>query len=61
MAWADGLKLAWVCSQLDSGAVRGYVGTKSRSFLGIPFAAPPVGNLRWQPPQMPEVGFVASV
>ena len=34
-----------------SGAVRGTVSTQTRVFQGIPFAAPPVGPLRWQPPQ----------
>lgn len=34
-----------------AGAVRGTVDGNVRVFLGIPYAAPPVGNLRWQPPQ----------
>ncbi|WP_405058173.1 carboxylesterase family protein [Kribbella sp. NBC_01505] len=34
-----------------SGAVRGQVHAGYRSFEGIPYAAPPVGTLRWQAPQ----------
>jgi len=34
-----------------SGLVRGSVSSAGiREFLGIPYATPPVGNLRWQPP-----------
>jgi para-nitrobenzyl esterase len=34
-----------------NGAVRGLTVANSDEFLGIPYAAPPVGALRWQPPQ----------
>jgi para-nitrobenzyl esterase len=37
----------------QSGAVQGVVQGDELAFRGIPYAAPPVGNLRWQPPHSP--------
>jgi para-nitrobenzyl esterase len=34
----------------NAGLVRGVTATDYRFFAGIPYAAPPVGPLRWQPP-----------
>jgi len=34
-----------------SGTMIGDVGNEVRIFRGIPYAAPPVGDLRWKPPQ----------
>ena len=40
-------------AQTQSGAVQGVVAGDLLAFRGIPYAAPPVGNLRWKPPQPP--------
>ncbi|MCP2340287.1 carboxylesterase/lipase family protein [Actinomadura rupiterrae] len=45
-AAADGAVVA-----TDKGSVRGTVAKDHREFLGIPYAAPPVGKLRWASPR----------
>ena len=37
--------------RVDSGELQGVVADGVDSFKGIPFAAPPVSDLRWRPPQ----------
>jgi para-nitrobenzyl esterase len=36
--------------ELADGTVQGEVDGATRRFLGVPFAAPPLGDLRWRPP-----------
>jgi len=39
--------------QTEYGAVKGFIKDDVRTFLGMPLAAPPVGDLRWRPPVKP--------
>jgi len=55
-----GLLLLGACSpqltdvlHTTSGPIQGVSSDQSHIFRGIPYAAPPVGDLRWRPPQPP--------
>ena len=52
LATACGEDLGPLDVELDTGVVHGADdGSGVRSWLGIPYAAPPIGDLRWKPPQ----------
>lgn len=38
-------------AQTQSGTLQGALASNALAFRGVPYAAPPVGNLRWKPPQ----------
>jgi para-nitrobenzyl esterase len=42
-----------VQTQIESGKIEGHYNTQSgiQTYFGIPFAKPPVGDLRWKAPQ----------
>ena len=62
MAWSlAALTCAHVASgaepvkiKIDSGVIVGQTDGAVKSFKGVPFAKPPVGALRWTPPQVPD-------
>jgi len=45
-----------VVIKTEYGRVKGFVDEQTRTFtwLGIPYAKPPVGDLRWRPPEEPD-------
>lgn len=40
--------------QVEQGQIRGLASDTMNSYMGIPYAKPPVGELRWRPPQSAE-------
>ena len=53
--YATVAKLKRVSLELADGTVRGEITALGvERFLGVPFAQPPLDELRWQPPQLPE-------
>ena len=40
-----------VSLQTPSGQLQGYVDQQVEHYLGVPYAQPPLGDLRWRPPQ----------
>src|SRR5262245_3394691 len=51
-AWGPPIAVADPVVLRQQGRVRGVERSDVRAFLGIPYAAAPIGNLRWKPPQI---------
>lgn len=41
-------------ARVETGVLRGFLGEGVEQFLGVPYAAAPVGPLRWRSPTLPE-------
>ena len=50
---------AAIRARVDKGVLQGSVEDSVASFKGVPYAAPPIGNLRWAPPQ-PVMGWAGA-
>ncbi|KXK24307.1 MAG: carboxylesterase, partial [Bacteroidetes bacterium OLB12] len=52
-AWSQGNNSFAVQTKIENGTIEGLYETGSglQYYLGVPFAKPPVGNLRWKAPQ----------
>ncbi|MCD8139589.1 MAG: carboxylesterase family protein [Planctomycetaceae bacterium] len=61
----DSVERPWTVRETRFGLVRGIAAGNGTSlaWLGVPYAAPPVGDLRWQPPQDPKPwkGILATI
>jgi para-nitrobenzyl esterase len=53
LLWTPFLEAQEVTVSTEYGPVSGLITDNGRAFLGIPFAAPPVGPFRWKAPQPP--------
>jgi para-nitrobenzyl esterase len=53
LALGSAARAAEVDVHIDSGLIAGQVDGAVETFKGVPFAAPPIGPLRWKPPQSP--------